>query len=203
MNGQALQVAPQVRASQPAVLTPILAAALDSFDEHSYHGATVRDIARRVGMTVPALYYHHENKEAMLYDLLDASITRLAMLCREVDQPGDDPRARHDALVECLVRYTAVSRKLSRLDAEIRFLSPAHLSGYSTKRASIERRLLNALKDGTASGCYDVAYPRDTVRAMLGMIQAITTWYDIDGRLSLDTLVARYLDIANRMAGAR
>ncbi|MCW2846991.1 MAG: putative transcriptional regulator, TetR family protein [Marmoricola sp.] len=203
MTGPSVEATPQVRASQSAVLTPILAAALDAFDEHSFHGATVRDIARRVGMTVPALYYHHENKEAMLYALLDASITRLAELCGEVDTPGASPRHRYTALVECLVRYTAVSRKLSRLDAEIRSLTPAHRATYSEKRASIELRLLSALTDGAAADQFDVTFPRETVRALVGMIQAITTWFDVDGELSLDTFVHRYLDIAGRMAGAR
>ena len=62
------------RTSPTPELSPILSASLDAFSEHGYHGTTVRDIAKRVGVTVPALYYHHENKEGLLFALLDTGI---------------------------------------------------------------------------------------------------------------------------------
>jgi AcrR family transcriptional regulator len=65
------------RHCHPLELSPILAAALEAFDEKGFHGATVRDIARRVGQTVPALYYHHENKEAMFVALQDLGVDEL------------------------------------------------------------------------------------------------------------------------------
>jgi AcrR family transcriptional regulator len=181
----------------------MLSATLDAFYEKGYHGATVRDIARRVGVTVPALYYHHENKEAMLYALLEASIGRLSELCDLADRQDAAPLERFSNLVECLVRYTAVSGKLSYLDAEIRSLSPEHRRSYSAQRASIEERLRSALEAGVKQGVFEVDYPRDTVRALLGMIQAITTWFHPKGELSLDELVRRYLAVALRMVGAK
>ncbi|MEV6817001.1 TetR/AcrR family transcriptional regulator [Micromonospora sp. NPDC051296] len=194
---------PRTRASRPVALTPILTAALEAFYENGYHGATVRDIAARVGVTVPALYYHHENKEALLYALLDTSISRLDTVCRLVDAGGGGPMQRFNDLVECLVRHMAVSGKLAYLDGELRSLSPEHRRGYIAKRSAIEGRLLRAVEEGIADGSFDLTYPRDTVRAMLGTIQAVATWYRPDGELSLDDLVKRYLSILSRMAGLR
>src|SRR6266436_3992144 len=87
---------------------PILRAALDAFSEAGYHGTSVRDIASRVGVTVPALYYHHENKEAILFSLLDTSITRLRGLClAAIADAADTPQARFLNLGESVVMYTA------------------------------------------------------------------------------------------------
>ena len=55
----------------PLELQPLLALALDEIVEHGYDGTSVRKIANRAGVTVPALYYHFENKQAMLRELLD------------------------------------------------------------------------------------------------------------------------------------
>ncbi len=63
------------RVFEPLQLGPILEHALEAFGENGFHGTTVRDLARRVGVTVPALYYHHENKEAVLVTLLDAAVS--------------------------------------------------------------------------------------------------------------------------------
>jgi len=60
---QAAQAGADWRLYEPLELTPILTAALEAFYEHGFHGTTVRDIARRVGQTVPSLYYHHDSKE--------------------------------------------------------------------------------------------------------------------------------------------
>ncbi|MCP5028433.1 MAG: TetR/AcrR family transcriptional regulator [Actinomycetia bacterium] len=40
--------------------------ALDLFLEHGYHGTSVRQIADRLGVTVPALYYWHPGKDDIL-----------------------------------------------------------------------------------------------------------------------------------------
>ncbi|MDO0939388.1 ScbR family autoregulator-binding transcription factor [Streptomyces sp. DG2A-72] len=43
----------------------ILHAAASAFDELGYKGASVREIMRRAGVTLGALYFHFENKEAL------------------------------------------------------------------------------------------------------------------------------------------
>ncbi|MFI5427109.1 TetR/AcrR family transcriptional regulator [Aeromicrobium sp. UC242_57] len=106
-------------ASAPIAFSPILEAALGTFHEHGYGGSSVREIANRVGVTVPALYYHHENKEAMLYALLEQSITRLHGLVADAAAATSPGGARLDAMVEVLVRHTAISGRLMFLDSEL------------------------------------------------------------------------------------
>ena len=62
-------------------LPPVLQHALDSFVRIGYHGTTVRDLAKRLGQTVPAIYYHFENKQALLFTLLTRSIDDLLERC--------------------------------------------------------------------------------------------------------------------------
>src|SRR5258708_4798521 len=117
---------PDWRAPGELELTPILRAALDAFSEVGYHGASVRDIAARVGVTVPTLYYHHENKEAILFSLLDVSITRLHGLCQAaLADAVDTPEARFLNLVECVVIYMPNAGKSARLGTAIRGPPPA------------------------------------------------------------------------------
>src|SRR5258708_24795539 len=154
------------RAPGELELTPILRAALDAFSEVGYHGASVRDIAARVGVTVPTLYYHHENKEAILFSLLDASITRLRGLCQTaLADAVDSPEARFLNLVECVVIYMANVGKSARLDAEIRVLSPALRKIYSVKRHEIETMFVEVIESGVQTAVFRVMSPADTARA--------------------------------------
>jgi AcrR family transcriptional regulator len=194
---------PDWRAPGELELTPILRAALEAFSEVGYHGAPVRDIAARVGVTVPALYYHHENKEAILFSLLDESITRLHGMCQaSLADAVDSPEARFLNLVECVVIYMANAGKSARLDAEIRVLSPALRKIYSAKRHEIEIMFVQVIDSGVQTGVFRVLSPADTARALLGMYQAIPTWFQPGGRVNAPELARRYKDISAHTVGA-
>jgi AcrR family transcriptional regulator len=192
------------RSSPGVELTPILESALEAFNEHGYDGTTVRDIAQRVGVSVPALYYHHANKEAILYDLLDAAIEYLhAQTALALEDAGPSPVQRFLNLVECIVLYVAHVTKLAHLDAEIRSLSSDRRAEYSVKRHHVETLLQQTIEDGIQAGDFDVRSARDVARALLGMFQAIAIWYRPDGELTPEELAVRYLDIAAHTVGAK
>ncbi|GAB2888384.1 TetR/AcrR family transcriptional regulator [Nocardioides pacificus] len=191
------------RSSVQLELSPILLAALDAFNEHGYHGTTVRDIARRVGVTVPALYYHHANKEDILHTLQMLSIDRLAGLCRAaVVDAGDDTEQRLLNLIEALVRYMAHSTKLAALDSEIRSLSAERRAAYVERRREVEQLLVEAVQAGMDAGHFDVRSARDTARALIGMVQAIAVWYHPEGEVSPAALARKYAEIAAHTVGA-
>ncbi|WP_238005385.1 TetR/AcrR family transcriptional regulator [Dactylosporangium sp. AC04546] len=180
-------------------LSHILNGALDAFYEVGFHGTTVRDIAERVGLTVPALYYHHRNKEAILAALLDHSISEVICRCEQaLDEAGPDPRSRFENLIACLVLYMSQHRKSAAMDAEIRALGPENRKAYSAKRMVVERKLIDAIEAGVAAGDFEVDFPKETARALLGMCQAITVWYDPAGRVKPEALARRYQVIALR-----
>ena len=193
------------RAADDEQLTPILSVARDRFYEVGFHGTTVRDIAARVGVTVPALYYHHANKEAILSALLDRSISAVIWRCEQaLAEAGEDPVGRFRNLIECLALYMASHRKSAGMDAEIRALSDEARKRYSAQRRQVEMMLVDTIARGLSAGVFEVASPRDTGRALLGMIQAITLWFDPErGRLTAPELAARYVDIASHTVGLR
>jgi AcrR family transcriptional regulator len=204
-RARAATSAPAVSWRQPTDirLSPILTGALEAFYENGFHGTSVRDIARRVGFTVPALYYHHENKEAVLMALLDLSIDHVSALCdAAVLDGGDDPEARFCNLVEALVLFETTSAKTAFLDREIRVLGPTNRAAYAEKRSHIQDLLVGAIADGVQAGIFDVSSPPDTARALLGMVQAIATWFRPDGPQTPQQIAMQYLEIAARSVGA-
>ncbi|MEW2353982.1 TetR/AcrR family transcriptional regulator [Spirillospora sp. NPDC029432] len=76
----------------------ILAAAAELFARRGYHGVSIGDLGRAVGLTGPALYRHFRGKEAVLAEmLLDISGRLLAEGARRAADP--DPAAALDALL--------------------------------------------------------------------------------------------------------
>ena len=191
------------RDAQDLGLSLILQHALDAFYEHGFHGTAVRDIARRVQVTVPALYYHHENKEAILNALLNASIDRVNLVSGQaLAEAGPGTADRFLNLVECLVLYMAHSGKLCYLDNDIRALGPANRRAYTAKRRIVEQRMIDVIADGVHAGIFEVTSPAETARALLGMIQAVASWFRPDGPLTPEEVAVHYLDIAAHTVGA-
>ncbi|WP_110182267.1 TetR/AcrR family transcriptional regulator [Nocardioides solisilvae] len=191
------------RAADELELPPILAASRDAFYEAGYHGTSVRDIARRVGVTVPALYYHYENKEALLLAILDASINHLTALCRAaVEEAGPKPVDRFLNLVECIALFEANAGRTASVDREARLLPADLRAAYTQKRRAIEELLLSAVEAGVEAGVFDTTDARDTTRAILGMLQGIPVWFRVGGELSPEAVAARYQDICAHTVGA-
>lgn len=185
-------------------LSLILRCTLDAFFDTGYHGTSMRDIARHAEMTVPALYYHHENKEALLVELLDRSINRVTELCCEaLADAGDNAEARFCNLIECLVLFMTMSTKTAYLDHEVRSLSPDNRRRYAAKRRRIELMVVDAIVGGVEEGIFDVTDPRGTGRALVGMIQSIASWFHPAGPQSPQDLARAYLDVAVHAVGAK
>ncbi|MDT2006077.1 TetR/AcrR family transcriptional regulator [Rhodococcus opacus] len=192
------------REFKPLQLGPILGHALAAFNENGYHGTTVRQIARRVGVTVPTLYYHHENKEAVLVTLMDTAVRDLIdRSLAAVADGGDDPVIRFTNFVEAVVLNMTHRARQSALDSELRHVSPQNRRNYATTRKRLELMASDLVRDGVENGVFVVEDIEESVRALLGMGQSIARWYQIDGPLSPDQVAARYTTIGLRIVGYR
>ncbi|MGP2441244.1 TetR/AcrR family transcriptional regulator [Streptomyces sp. JW3] len=186
--------APHWRTYGPLGLHPILVHAMEAFGEHGYHGTSVRDIAGRVGVTVPALYYHYENKQALLATLLETSIKDVLDRCRAAaEEAGDEPLPRFCAMVESIVLYMAHRQGLAFLDTEIRSLEPGNRARYVALRDYLEHMLLDTVAAGIERGVFTTPIPADAVRAVLIMCQGVAGWYRPDGPLSAEEVARRHV----------
>lgn len=189
---------------QPAYsLSPILEASLNAFRENGFHGTSVRDIARRVGVTVPALYYHHENKEAILVALLEPAIDRLHTRClAALADAGADIEKQFVYLVECLVLHVTDNARLAHLESEIHSLSGPRRTTYVDKQRRVELLLRSVVVSGKDAGLFDVAAPAIATKALLGMIRSVSVWFHHDGSRTGAQLAADFAELAAHTVGA-
>ncbi|WRZ88332.1 TetR/AcrR family transcriptional regulator [Streptomyces sp. NBC_01007] len=192
------------RSYGPLTLHPILQHAMEAFNEHGYHGTSVREIAGRVGVTVPALYYHYENKQALLSTLLETSMRDVLDRCRTAaEEAGDDPLPRFSGMVESIVLYMAHRKGLAFLDTEIRSLEPANRARYVALRDYLEHMLLDTVQAGIRQGTFTTPIPADAVRAVLIMCQGVANWYRESGSLTAEEVAERHVLLSLGTVGHR
>ncbi|KAB2344299.1 SACE_7040 family transcriptional regulator [Actinomadura rudentiformis] len=88
----------------PTRRAEILAAAAELFARRGFHGASIGDVGRAVGLTGPALYRHFSGKEAVLAEmLLDISQRLHAEGLRRAAEP--EPDRALDALLHWHIAF--------------------------------------------------------------------------------------------------
>src|SRR3984885_13146334 len=88
----------------------ILAIAADLFARQGYTGTSIADIARELGTTTAALYYHFPSKSVLLGGLLAGPLTGYTRLLDSLDAPGG---ATPEDLLGAIIDITADSRDLA------------------------------------------------------------------------------------------
>lgn len=190
------------RDCRPLELTKILQHSSEAFYEHGFHGTTVRDIANRVGVTVPALYYHHENKEGILAAVLEAAMADLIpRVAAAVADAGDDVVLQISNLVECTTMHLTVRSRVAALDSEYRYLSGAGRAHYAELRRHNELLTRSIISRGVDQGVFAVVDVNEAARAILGMLQAIPRWYVAEGPLTPADVAERYKQLSLSMLG--
>lgn len=181
---------------------PVLAAALAEFLELGYHGTTMRRIAGRSGVSVPAIYARHDSKQAILMCILDATMTDLEWRAAAALAESTDPVRRFCCLVENLALYHTYRRDLGFIGAsEVRSLEPVNQAMVSARRNRQQELVDAQVRAGVAAKLFTTDSPDDSARVVVSMCTALPTWWHPGGRLSPEAVAAEYVGYALSLVG--
>src|SRR5690606_4323762 len=93
----------------------ILDAAEELFAERGYHGASLRDVADRVGLRIPSLYNHFPSKEALYAAVLARGIGPVVELLTGLARAPESERNDPLRVVEPVMKLLAERPHLPRL----------------------------------------------------------------------------------------
>jgi AcrR family transcriptional regulator len=174
-----------------------LAAGLSAFLEFGYHGATMRDIARRAGLSVPGVYHYYSTKQDILVDVLAVTMEDLAWRMAAARADGTTPVERFALLIECLALFHTQRRELGFVGAsEMRSLVPAQRSRIAAQRRAQQRQVDEEIESACKQGLFQITRPREAGRAVVTMCTALPQWFDGDGPLTADQVAEYYVEIA-------
>lgn len=195
---------PDWRVYGPLRSDPVLAAALGEFLEIGYHGTTMRRIAGRSGMSVPAIYARHDSKQAILMCIVDATMTDLEWRAAAALAESDHPVGRFRCLVENLVLYHTYRRDLGFIGtSEVRALEPENQATISARRNRQQELVDEQVQAGVRGGQFTTDSPDDTARVVVSMCSALPTWWHPGGRLSPEEVAAEYVQYGLNLVGYR
>lgn len=184
----------------------IIRAAAEIYRECGYERAGMADIARRLGMTAPALYWYFRSKEDILVAFLEHTVTDLIRFVRSFPR-STDPRQR---LWEFMYAYALWQLQQQELSAAYeRIYALGHLRNSLPKKqrqriTSLEREFYGMCRDLIAAipGRSRKAAVAPVAFALIGMVEHLISWFSPNGPLSVKEVATRYADLAISMATA-
>jgi AcrR family transcriptional regulator len=176
----------------------LLEVATQVFYEKGYDGASLQDIADRIGMLKGSLYYYIQSKEDLLFDVI-SSVHRagLAVVTSCAETPGD-PLRRLDRVVAGHVEHTCRNLVSTAVFLhELSALPPARrreVLGEEHAYQSVFRGLIDqGARDGLVRA--DVE-PRVAALSILGSTNWVYRWFRPDGPIPPEVLGRQLADLA-------
>lgn len=170
----------------------VVAAAGRLFATNGYHGTSMRDLGKEVGLLGSSLYAHVESKQDLLVEVVESGARLFrASADAALDTTGSG-RARLRALVQGHVDVV-----LGNFDIARTFLNEARMLDDGRRREVVKARdeyeaaFRRVITEGKADGSFrnDVD-PRTASIFILSTLNALERWYRPDGPWGRDELTA-------------
>lgn len=169
---------PGSRAKAENRLEEVLNSAANLFYTKGFHGTTIEDVARDVGMLKGSLYYYINSKEDLLYQLLLTVIERGdEYIARRVDPSGEPVEqlqkaieAQIDLIIENQVRVGLFFHEFDTLPVKRQQKVLAVMNRYNN-------RFVELVRKGQEQGKLIDGEPWLIVNGLLGMCNWIYRWH--------------------------
>jgi len=185
------------RSFRPLEMDQALRGALSAFLEYGYHGAPMRTIAERAGISVAGLYHYYPSKHDMLVALLDLTMTDLLERSTAARNEGGGPVERFCLLVECLALYHTHRRELGFVGAsEMRSLSADARHSVAAARREMQRMVDDEVERAVQHGDFRTSRPKEAARAVVTLCTALPQWFRVPGPSTAEQVAAQYVEFA-------
>jgi len=178
-------------------------AAIKLFSAKGYEATGIRELADAAGLSTSALYHYMGTKQDLLVRIAHDSMARLLRVSRLAVEDLHLPEQQVAALVQVHVSGHAHYRLETLVaDNELRALTPENLARTIILRDQYELLWESAIDAGKKSAVF-YTHDSDLARlALIAMCTGIARWYSPTGRLSLQSLAVRHVDMALQLLDA-
>jgi AcrR family transcriptional regulator/DNA-binding XRE family transcriptional regulator len=185
------------RVYAPLPLDPVLVAALELFVTTGYHGTTVRDVARKCGMSVSGMYHYHPSKQDMLVQILELGVSELLTRAELARQEGSDPVERFSLMIESLVLFHTHRREVGFVGAsEMRSLEPEARRRIAAGRMQQQRMIDQEVVAAVDRRLFRTPFPYEASRAVVTMCTSVAQWFNLGGQQPPATVAEEYVRFA-------
>jgi AcrR family transcriptional regulator len=174
----------------------IISIAVDIFFEYGYQKASIRDIARKVGITQAAIYYYFRNKEEILYTIIDDTSNQLIFNLLECSSKNKDPvkKLKEAILVTIKIMKTEI-KKVKILIEDKKALGKELFKLVKSKERAVYNFYFDIIKEIQEQNKLKNVEMTTAVFAIIGQINWLYHWYRPEGRLGIEEVAENIVEM--------
>lgn len=161
------------------------------FASRGYHGTSMRDLGKELGLLGSSLYSHVDSKQDLLVEVVAEGARLFEASAERALQQGATPAETLRGLISGHVQVVLANLDIARTFLnEARMLDADHRGRILEARDHYEGVFRNVLAEGMEDGSFRRGLdPKTGTIFILSMLNAIERWYDPKGRLDRSELV--------------
>jgi AcrR family transcriptional regulator len=168
------------------------------FLERGYDGAAMSELAKRAGITTPALYWHFKSKADLCAEVLERDYSGFLDDLRS-GSVGATPEERLRAFISTYVALQLRDRNMPFKAGYVQLRDRVSDSSQLVVRdltLEIVEVLKAILDEGREAGAFDIPDPTLATYSLITMSEWVYTWYRPGGRLTANEVGAYYGELA-------
>lgn len=172
----------------------VLQAAAQLFNERGFHATSLDDIAARLHVTKPTLYYYVKNKDEILLQCVNQG---LEMMLEGIEVSRASGGKALDQLMTCMRVYGRIVTQdfgmcLIRVgDEQLPLESRNELR---RMKSAIDQEFRRLVAEGVAEGSLQPCDPKITAFVIAGALSWIARWYQPGGEYTAEQVAAQCID---------
>jgi TetR/AcrR family transcriptional regulator len=168
------------------------------FSRRGSHGATLDEVAERLGVTKAALYRYVQSKQDLLYACHEEAME----IAREsIDRGEAEGRTGLEKIQIGMANY--LREMIGAMGVPVLILEENALTGRQADhviglRDAFEKRMRRLVEEGIADGSILPMNPKLAIFMLLGAVHWVTKWYSPDGPWTADDVAEALIEVATR-----
>ncbi len=182
----------------------ILDEAVRQFFERGYEATSLESIAEGLGVTKQFIYSRFRNKAELLVHVCKAGATAADETVAFSASLEGDPATRLAQIIRYFVQLQIEHRReVALYFREAKSLPADESQAIDGSKQHFHRMLRTLLKEGSASGQFEIADPSLAASALGGMASWAFTWFQPEGRWDAESVAQEIALLALRTVGVR
>lgn len=176
----------------------ILRTAAREFCARGYHRTSLNDIAERLNVTKPSLYYYVKSKDDILFQCHSEALDQLRgplEIAQRTDRPG---RERLRVLMAAYAELVSGDFGRCLILCTDQVLAPDLRDELWTVRRRLNATVRRIIEEGIADGSIAPCDPTYATFALFGAFNWIAHWYRPDRGLEPPAVAEHFLDLFER-----
>jgi AcrR family transcriptional regulator len=184
-----------IRLNTETTKAQILKIASYIFYRDGYEKGSLNAVARKVGISKAAIYYHFKNKEEILYNIIIDDIDRLIFDLGEISKRKDDPIKELKEMVDVQVSYMSQKINAKIVFEDGNFLSKKYQEILRKRQKEIVKIYENKLKEIASVRKLKDINVTVAKFSVLGIINWLYQWYNPKGKMSMEKIKENIIKI--------